>query len=198
MLPTRDAARSFLRRIFSFRMVLVAAVLVGMSLTAPVEAARKDRAGAAQVRQTKVALKRLVKLEKTATRSIERTPAATVRLLAAMASRGAPDETLIQVAQRGTQKIALLKQRLTGNVLAYTDGLYQTNAIFVDDDGVGLIRGVEDLSQGALEYLRDSLVSEDLVVQVIIARQNALAAIEDAALLAQAQILSALEDAMAL
>lgn len=180
------------------RFAIAALALAGLSFTGSAEAARQDRAGIREQRQIQLVVKRVERLEQVSMRSIDRAPDATIRLLNLLVTRGAPAEDLEGIALRGSHKVAIERRKFEDQVRKYTDGLILAAATtYEDEDGMVIPPEFEQLTEGTLRDLRDRMVSEDLIAQVIDARQSAISAMQDAALVAEARIQAALDAALA-
>lgn len=192
------AVPGFIRGVVSLRALTLAAAVVGAGMLATdAQAGRRDQAGSAQVRQANKAVKRIQAIQKSVVRTIERTPAATIRQLEVLGARGATPQALEAIALRGMQKVALAHRRGQDQLQRYTNGIPQFRSLFVSGDGEQFNRGIEDLDQGVVAQLRLRSVSDELIMQVVQSQQEAVAAIQDAALIAQAEIEAAIADALA-
>lgn len=187
----------FLTRSFG-RLAIVAVALVGLSFTSSAEAGRRDRSGYREVRQVQLVISRVQRLELVSARAIDQAPDATVRLLNLLVTRGAGDSDLEGIALRGSHKVAVQRRKFEDQVRKYTDGVIQSAVTtVVDEDGNTVLPEIDQIVEGTVTFLRNDRVSEDLIIQVMQARQSALNAIQDAALVAEARINAALEDALA-
>jgi hypothetical protein len=181
------------------RIALAAVALIGLcTVTSSAEAGRRDRAGHQEIRQAQLVLKRVQRLEQTSLRAIDRAPDATVRLLDLLVTRSATPSELHAIALRGSHKVSIQRRLFEDQVRRYTDGIIQASVTVVEDeDGNVIPPDIDAAIEGTIQILRDDLVSEDLIMQIIEARQSALNAIQDAALAAEAEINSALDAAVA-
>lgn len=193
--PSRSTLYAAAR--LSGRTAIAAAVLLTACLTGIADAARTDQAGQQQARQVQTVVKRVQRLEQVAIRSIERVPDATIRLLDALVARGASGPQLEAIALRGTHKVSVQRRVLEDQVRRYTDGILPTSdLVFLDDDGVLIDPGLNDLNEATITFLRRNRISIELIMEVVEARQSALNSIQDAALIAQARIDAALNAAL--
>ncbi len=173
-------------------------IVVGAGFATIAEAGpRVDRAGQREVRQIQSVLKRVQRIEQVSVRQIERAPAATVRLLNLLVSRGASPAQLEAIALRGSHKVAIERRRMEDQIIKLTEGILRTTEIAMfDEDGVRIIMGIDNITEDIVGFLRIQQVSEDLILQVISARISAMNTAQDAALIAEAEIQAALAAAI--
>ena len=199
MQSTLNRSASPFRVRLAGRIAVFAVALIGLSFMASsAEAGRKDRAGWRETRQAKLVVKRVERLEQISVRAVERAPDATIRLLDLLVTRGASPSQLEAIALRGSHKVATECRRFEDQIRKYTDGLIQRSTnVVLDDDGVIILPDeIDDVTEGTIQFLRNDLVSEDLIMEVITTRQSALNAIQDAALVSEARIQAALDAAI--